>query len=125
MSSRAISSGEPVRISAPLPFDGGANPTVRSLAAPPPTSEASRPRSAKPRLATGFFFAAMNLNLQDDTTLRVESTLEGFESITRAAALAASQRGLSLSPSTLENLRALDLPTDHLQKPPPTANEVR
>ena len=59
----------------------------------------------------------MQLTLKStNTTLQLESTLEGFETITRAAARAASQRALSLSPSTLENLRALDLPTDHLQK---------
>ncbi len=68
----------------------------------------------------------MQLTLKSaDTTLRLESTLEGFEDITRAVAGAASQRGLSLSPSTLENLRALDLPTDHLQERPPTVNEIR
>jgi len=68
----------------------------------------------------------MQLTLKSaGSTLRLESTLEGFETITRAAARAASRRGLSLSPSTLENLRALDLPTDHLREGRRTANEVR
>ena len=68
----------------------------------------------------------MQLTLKNaDTTLQLESTLEGFETITRAAARAASQRGLSLSPSTLENLRALDLPTDHLHEKRPAADEIQ
>ena len=68
----------------------------------------------------------MRLTLKSaDTTLRLESTLEGFDSITRAAARAAAQQGLSVSPSTLENLRALDLPTDHLQENRPAANGVQ
>ncbi len=68
----------------------------------------------------------MQLTLKNaDTTLRLESTLEGFEEITRAAARAASRRELSLSPSTLENLRALDLPTDHLRERRPAADDGR
>jgi len=68
----------------------------------------------------------MRLTLKSaSTTLRLESTLEGFDSITRAAARAAAQQGLSLSPSTLENLRALDLPTDHFQKHRPAVNGVQ
>ena len=68
----------------------------------------------------------MQLTLKSaDTTLRLESTLEDFEKITRTAARAASRRGLSLSPSTLENLRALELPTDHLPGRQPAASEVR
>lgn len=59
----------------------------------------------------------MQLTLKSsDTTLRFESSLEGFEHIAREAAQAASRNGVPLSPSTLENLRALDLPTDHLQE---------
>jgi len=57
----------------------------------------------------------MQLTLKGaNTTVRLESTLDGFETIARAAARAAANKGLSLSPSTLENLRALQLPTDHL-----------
>lgn len=59
----------------------------------------------------------MQLTLRSaTTTLRLESSLDGFDRITRAAAHAAIQNHLSLSPSTIENLRSLDLPTDHLQK---------
>jgi hypothetical protein len=57
-------------------------------------------------------------------TLRLESTLDGFDSIARAAARAAAQRNLSLSPPTLENLRALELPTDRLRDKRQTLNEV-
>jgi hypothetical protein len=60
-----------------------------------------------------------------NATLRVESSLEGFEAVTRAAAHAAAQRGLSLSPSTVDNLRALDLPTDHLRERGRAADGVR
>lgn len=68
----------------------------------------------------------MQLTLKStDTTIQLDSTLEGFESITRAAGRAASQRGLSLSPTTLENLRALDLPTDHLKGRHPSVNGVQ
>lgn len=68
----------------------------------------------------------MQLTLKSaGTTLRLESTLEGFENITRAAAGAASERKLPLSTSTLENLRALDLPTDHLRQADTAVNQVR
>ena len=68
----------------------------------------------------------MQLTLKSaDTTLRLESTLEGFDSITRTAAHAAAQQELSLSPSTLENLRALDLPTDHLQENHPAVKGIQ
>lgn len=67
----------------------------------------------------------MQLTLKNaDATIRLESTLEGFENITRAAARAAAQRRLSLPPTTLENLRALDLPTDHLEEKNPAVNQV-
>jgi hypothetical protein len=68
----------------------------------------------------------MQLTLKSaDATLRLESALEGFENITRAAAQAAAQRGLPLSPPTLENLRALELPTDNLTERSPAMNQVR
>ncbi|MDA0652488.1 MAG: hypothetical protein O3C49_04320 [Proteobacteria bacterium] len=68
----------------------------------------------------------MQLTLKStDATLRLESAMEGFESITRAAARAAARRGLPLSPSTQENLRALELPTDHLTERSPEMNQVR
>lgn len=59
----------------------------------------------------------MQLTLKSTvTTLKLESALEGFEAVTREAADAAARKGLVLSSSTLENLRALDLPTDHLRE---------
>jgi len=58
----------------------------------------------------------MQLTLKSaNAAVRLESTLENFELVVRAAAHAASRRELPLSPSTTENLRALDLPTDYLQ----------
>jgi hypothetical protein len=66
----------------------------------------------------------MQLTLKDPaTTLRLESALEGFESVAREAANAAARANLTLSPSTLENLRALDLPTDHLRERPQVVEE--
>ena len=66
----------------------------------------------------------MQLTLKDtDATIQIESTLEDFEVIARAAAHAASRKGLPLSPSTTENLRALDLPTDYLQARGRAGNE--
>jgi hypothetical protein len=41
--------------------------------------------------------------------LAIESQIEGFEEIVRAAAKAAAQRGLSVDPSTEGNLVALDV----------------
>lgn len=59
------------------------------------------------------------------TTLKLESALEGFENVTRVAAYAAAQNGLALSASTMENLRALDLPTDHLRERQQVVEETR
>ena len=68
----------------------------------------------------------MQLTLKSaDTTLRLESSLEGFEAIARKAARAASHLGLPLSSSTLENLRALDLPTDHLEESREAVNGIK
>jgi hypothetical protein len=68
----------------------------------------------------------MQLKLKSNTTaIRLESTLEGFELITRQAARVASQRGLELSAATQENLRSLALPTDHLTKQFPVGNNIR
>ena len=58
----------------------------------------------------------MQLTLKSaKVTIKLESNLEGFEKIVRAAAHTATLRGLSLSSSTIENLRSLELPADQLR----------
>ena len=53
----------------------------------------------------------MDLTLRGaDAKLAIESQIEGFEEIVRAAAKAAAARGLSVDPSTEGNLVALDMP---------------
>lgn len=42
--------------------------------------------------------------------LRIDSRIEGFETIVRRAADAARARGLAFDPATVENLRALGIP---------------
>ena len=50
----------------------------------------------------------MQLRLKAQTrSLRIDSRIEGFETIARRAAAAALARGLALDPATVENLRAL------------------
>ena len=52
----------------------------------------------------------MQLTLRTPSrSLRVDSQIEGFETIVRRAAGAARARGLSLDPVTIENLRALGI----------------
>ena len=59
----------------------------------------------------------MQLTLKSsNSTIKFESSLEDFETVARKSAEAASRRNLALSTATLENLRSLDLPTDHLKE---------
>ena len=44
-------------------------------------------------------------------SIRIESTLTGFKDIVTISIISAHQRGLQLSPSTLENLKALGIDT--------------
>ena len=45
--------------------------------------------------------------------LKIESTLEGFEQVVALAARQAGARRLELSPTTVENLRALGVEPSH------------
>jgi hypothetical protein len=57
----------------------------------------------------------MQLTIMDgDSKMQIESTLEDYERVVSMAARAAEQKGLMLSPSTMENIKALGLPTDNL-----------
>lgn len=47
--------------------------------------------------------------MSDNTKLRMESTLDRFEVIAEAVSLAAGRKGIALSPSTLDNLKALGI----------------
>lgn len=50
----------------------------------------------------------MQLTLKSgNATMRIDSTIEGFRDIAAAALRAAQARGVALSPSTVDNLRAL------------------
>lgn len=57
----------------------------------------------------------MHLTLRSaDSKIQMESTLDAFEKIVGAAAQAAQRNGVGLSAPTIENIRALGLPTDGL-----------
>lgn len=59
----------------------------------------------------------MQLTLKSaDSKMQMESTLEAFEKIVGVAAAAANRNSVELSPSTIENIKALGLPTDRLQE---------
>lgn len=53
-----------------------------------------------------------------DSKMQIESTIEAFEEIVGPAAREAEQRKIELSEATIENIKALGLPTDRLQGVP-------
>ena len=55
---------------------------------------------------------------------QMESTLDTFETIVAMAAQKATANGVAFSPSTVENIRALGLPTDGLQEAPEAPAET-
>lgn len=58
-------------------------------------------------------------------TLRLESTLDGFEFIARGAARAAQHNGVALAPTTVENLRALGIVPDRAVEGPEEKRAAR
>ena len=70
----------------------------------------------------------MQLTLKSKgTRLCLESTLDGFEQIAELAARAAQRNGITMSPSTQENLRALGISANGSQgraAAPSAANRV-
>jgi hypothetical protein len=51
-----------------------------------------------------------------DSKMQMESALDDFEQLVAMAAQAAKQNDIALTPSTIENIKALGLPTDELQE---------
>lgn len=67
----------------------------------------------------------MQLTLRSaNCKMQMESTLDTFEKIVAMAAQKATANGVAFSPSTLENIRALGLPTDGLREAPEAPAET-